>query len=170
MPDLRTILAAAVVGVGATFGMDVWNTFLRRALGIPSLDYCLLGRWVGHMPRGTFSHAGIASASQVPGECAIGWAAHYSIGIVLASVFVLAMPGWLERPAVLPALVYGLATVALPLFVMQPALGLGLASSKAPRPWEARLKSIGTHTVFGLGLYVSALVFTRVERVLSTPG
>ena len=36
------------MGIGATFFMDVWNLFLNRVFGIPSLDYCLIGRWVRH--------------------------------------------------------------------------------------------------------------------------
>jgi hypothetical protein len=40
---------------------------------------------------------------------------------------------------------------------MQPALGLGVASSKTPNPQQARLKSLATHTVFGIGLYLAAV-------------
>jgi hypothetical protein len=33
---------------------------------------------------------------------------------------------------------------------------LGVASSKAPKPAQARLESLATHTVFGLGLFLAA--------------
>ena len=56
------ILAAAAVGLGATLLMDLWNLFLNRAFRIPSLNYCLLGRWLRHMPGGTFRHANITAA------------------------------------------------------------------------------------------------------------
>lgn len=56
-----------------------------------------------------------------------------------------------------PALLYGIGTVLVPLFVMQPSLGLGVGASKTPKPTQARLKSLVTHTVLGLGLYLSAL-------------
>ena len=39
---------------------------------------------------------------------------------------------------------------------MQPAMGAGIAASKTPRPRVARLRSLVTHTVYGVGLYVSA--------------
>ena len=159
------VAGAVVVGVGATLVMDLWNLFLRRAFGIPSLNYCMLGRWVAHIPGGTLRHASIAAAPAAPHECTIGWIAHYSIGMVLAIVFVLASPaGWLRHPTLLPALLYGLATVVFPFFVLQPSLGLGMASSKAPDPARARLKSLATHAVFGLGLYLWAL---GVSRLLS---
>ena len=151
---------AMLIGIGATLLMDLWNLLLKRGFAIPSLNYCLLGRWVCHMPSGVFRHPSIAASPPKPHECPVGWMAHYSIGAGLAVVFVgvIAPAGWLEQPTLLPAVLYGLATVAFPLFILQPSLGLGLASSRTPHPARARLKSLGTHFVFGLGLYVSARV------------
>ena len=163
--ESTTILAGGIIGVGATFLMDLWNLFLKRAFQIPSLDYCLLGRWLGHMPMGTFRHVNIAAASRRPLECQLGWVAHYSIGISLAVTFVLLAPAaWLERPTVLPALLFGLGTVVFPFLVLQPSLGLGIASTRAPKPLQARLKSLGTHAVFGLGLYICALGWRWIGR------
>jgi hypothetical protein len=157
----RHVLSAVAIGVGASLIMDLWNLLLKRTLGLPSLDYCLLGRWIRHMPEGTFWHASIASAPRKPLECMVGWMAHYTIGAVLALGFVLvASPDWLERPTLLPALLCGLGTVVLPFFVMQPALGLGVAASRTPHPMQARVKSLVTHTVFGVGLYSCALGLT----------
>jgi hypothetical protein len=141
----------------------VWALFLRRAFGIQSLDYCLLGRWLLHMPGGTFAHRSIAAAEPRRHECAAGWAAHYGIGTGFALLFVLLVSAeWLERPTPLPALIFGVVTVLVPWLVLQPALGLGLASSKTPNPGGARLKSLMTHTVFGLGLYLAALLLSAV--------
>jgi hypothetical protein len=157
------LFAAALAGLGATAAIDLWSLFLLRAFGIPSLNYCLLGRWVLHMPRGTFVHRSIAAAEPVRHECAAGWAAHYGIGTGFALLFVLLVSArWLERPTPLPALAFGAVTVLVPWLVMQPALGLGVASSKSPSPAQARLKSLGTHLVFGLGLYLSALLLAAL--------
>lgn len=154
----KYILAAIAIGLGATLLMDLWNLFLKRAFGIPSLDYCLLGRWLRHIPEGTFRHARIAVAAPKPFECAVGWIAHYSIGIGFALVFVaLTSGGWLARPTLLPALLYGIATVVFPFFILQPSLGLGIAAAKTPNPAQARIKSLATHTVFGIGMYVCAV-------------
>jgi hypothetical protein len=158
-----TLPAGAAIGLGATLVMDLWNLFLRRAFGIPSLSYCLLGRWVSHLPSGKVVHASIAAAPRTDHECALGWITHYSIGVALALAFVtIAPPGWLMRPTVLPALLYGVVTVVFPFFLLQPSLGLGIASSKAPDPTRARLKSLVTHLVFGLGLYFCALGVSRL--------
>lgn len=166
--EASQILGAVAVGVGATLVMDLWNLFLKRAFSIPSLNYCLLGRWLRHMPEGTFRHASIAAAPRKSFECAVGSIAHYSIGVVFALVFVaLASGDWLARPTLLPALLFGIGTVVFPFFLMQPSFGLGIASSKTPDPGKARLKSLMTHTVFGAGLYVCALGVSYVLRVYS---
>ena len=160
-----TIAAAIALGVGATLVMDLWNMFLKRAFGIPSLNYCMLGRWLSHMPSGTLRHASIAAAPRKPLECPVGWLAHYTIGVVFGLVFVVLTPGdWLVRPTVLPALLFGIATIVFPLFILQPSLGFGVAASKTPRPAQARLKSLATHIVFGVGLYLSGLGVSYVLR------
>jgi hypothetical protein len=158
------ILRALAIGIGATLIMDLWNLFLKRAFGIPSLDYCLLGRWLGHMPAGTLRHPSIDAASPKSFECTVGWIAHYTIGLAFAALFVvLVSTSWLARPTPLPALLYGIGTVVFPFFILQPSLGLGIAASRAPRPTRARLKSVATHTVFGVGLYVCAVGVSYVR-------
>jgi len=155
---METIARSLVIGAGATLVMDAWAALLRR-FGIPSLDFALLGRWVGHLPRGRFLHQRIASAEPVPGERALGWATHYAIGISIAGLL-LATFGleWAHAPTLGPALLIGVVTVAAPLLVLQPALGAGIASRKTPRPLFNSMKSLATHTVFGLGLYLAARV------------
>jgi hypothetical protein len=154
--EAHYIPRAIAIGIGATLVMDLWNLFLKRTFGIPSLSYCLLGRWLRHMPGGTFRHTSIAAAAQKPFECTVGWIAHYAIGVVFALVFVLASGDWLARPTLLLALLYGIGTVVFPFFIMQPSFGLGIAASRTPKPMQARLKSLVTHTVFGVGLYLCA--------------
>jgi hypothetical protein len=150
---LRTIL----IGAGATLVMDAWAFVLRR-FGIPSLNFAFLGRWIGHLHQGQWMHAaGIAKTAPVRGERLIGWCAHYSIGVTFAAVL-LATFGlkWARSPSLLPALLIGIVTVAAPLFVLQPAFGAGIASSRTASPVFNSVKGLVTHTVFGVGLYLAA--------------
>lgn len=164
--EARYIAGAIAIGIGATLLMDLWNLFLKRTLGIPSLNFCLLGRWLRHMPGGTLRHASIAAAPKKRFECPVGWVAHYTIGVVFALVFVVLFSGdWVARPTLLPALLFGIATVVFPFFILQPSLGLGIASSRTPKPAQARVKSLVTHTVFGVGLYVCALGMSYLLRL-----
>lgn len=149
---------AVVVGIGAVVIMDLWNLFLQRAFQISSLNFCLVGRWLSHMRTGTFTHASIAAAPKRPVECAIGWTAHYLIGIAFAVLLVVVTSGsWLDGPSFLPALLVGIGTVPIPYFIVQPALGFGIAAANTRNPVQARLKSLITHTVFGVGLYLAAV-------------
>ena len=109
------------------------------------------------MPEGTFRHSNIAAAPQKRAECAVGWIAHYLIGITFAVVFVaLAGESWLRQPTPLPALAYGIVTVLAPFAIMQPLFGLGFAASKTANPTAARLRSLMNHAAFGAGLYLFA--------------
>lgn len=154
------MMRAIAIGMGATLFIDLWALLLRRVFGVRSLDYCLLGRWVLHMPTGKFAHESISAAAKKTYECAVGWTTHYSIGVVFGVVFVWVAPGsWLARPTLLPALAFGIVTVLVPFLTLQPALGLGVASSKTPHPARARMKSLTTHAIFGFGLWVSALLW-----------
>lgn len=153
-PIIAFLLHGLLIGTLATLLMDGWTQLLKR-LGIPSLDYALVGRWVGHMGHGQFHHAAIGKAPPIPAERALGWGAHYLTGILFAVTFtLLAGQAWLCHPTPLPAMLFGLATVGFPFLVMQPAFGLGIAAAKTPAPRKARLKSLLTHLVFGIGLYL----------------
>jgi hypothetical protein len=147
-----------LIGIGATATMDAWLLLMKR-LKRPTPDFALVGRWVGHIARGRWRHDAIAKASPVRGERALGWAVHYATGVAFAGLLVsLFGLTWARSPSLLPALGVGLSTVALPLFVMQPAMGGGIASSRTPTPLKNGLRSLTNHAVFGVGLYLAAAI------------
>ena len=88
------------------------------------------------------------------------------IGITFAIAFVaLAGNNWLQHPTLIPVILFGVVTVLVPFFIMQPAFGLGFAASKTSNPTQARLRSLMNHTVFGVGLYLFALLINWLLRV-----
>jgi hypothetical protein len=152
----QLILQVLLVGVGATLLMDIWALARRRVFGIASLDYALVGRWLGHMRHGRFRHMAISKAQPVRGERLLGWCSHYLIGVAFVGLFVaLVGPQWLCRPSLSPALLLGIVSVAAPLLLMQPGFGMGLAASRMARPWQVRLRALLTHLVFGFGVYLA---------------
>ncbi len=156
------LLAVVLIGVGATAVLDLWLTLLKR-LGAPTGSFALVGRWVAHMGRGQFSHASISKAAPVRSELAIGWVTHYAVGIVFAAALVVLQgSGWVQQPTFLPAFLTGVATVAMPLFVMQPAMGSGFAASKTPAPLKNCARSVANHAVFGVGMYLAAIAIAGV--------
>jgi len=163
--DLQIILRVASIGVGATIVLDLWSAFLKRFFHIPSTNWAMVGRWFGHLPRGRFVHSKISDASPVRGELLLGWSVHYAIGVGFATILVaICGLGWLHQPIVVPALAVGIITVVFPFFLTQPGMGLGFAASKTPRPNVARLRSLTSHTIFGVGSYAAALVSALLFR------
>lgn len=159
---MNTIIHTFLVGIGATLTMDIW-AIVQRLFNIKSLDYRLLGRWLGHMPKGKFVHQKIVDAPPIPYELALGWIAHYTIGIGIAFLLVaLFGKDWLNEPDLLAALIIGISTVVLPYFVMQPAFGFGIAGCGLPDPALVRAKSMFTHIVFGIGLYLTAEIIQLI--------
>jgi hypothetical protein len=153
---MNYLICTLITGVGATAVMDLWGIIRKPLLGIAPPNYGLVGRWLAHMVRGRFRHDAIAVSSPVHGERVIGWAAHYLIGIAFAAVL-LGIWGlaWVQHPTIGPALIVGIGTMAAPFLLMQPGMGAGIAASRTPRPAAARLQTLITHTVFGLGLHAA---------------
>jgi hypothetical protein len=154
----------AIIGAGGALAMDAWSLVLRRGFGVPTLDYALLGRWIGHVAGGRITHERIGAAPRITGERALGWAAHYAIGVAFAALLVVvAGSGWLSEPTPWPAITIGLGTIVAPWFVMQPAMGAGFAGSRTPSPRATRLRNLGSHAVYGVGLWVTALALTMAR-------
>jgi len=167
-PLALSLVSAVPMGLGATLTFDLWGLFLKRAFQIPPSNICLVGRWIRTMPEGTFQHSNIAASPKKSAECAVGWIAHYMIGVTFAIIFVaLAGSGWLQHPSPLPAIAFGLVTVLAPFFIMQPLFGLGFAASRTPNPAQARLRSLMNHAAFGVGLFLFAWLVNGLARIMA---
>jgi hypothetical protein len=150
------MIDAILIGAGATAFLDLVSAARTRLFGTPKADYALVGRWIAHMAWGRFIHDAIAKSAPIKGERAIGWIAHYLTGIAFAAILVAV---WgvasARRPTLIPALIVGVGSVAAPFLLMQPGMGAGLFANRTPNPNAARLRSITTHAIFGLGLYAA---------------
>jgi hypothetical protein len=126
---------------------------------VPPPNYALVGRWIGHLLLGRFSHENIGAAPAIRGEAPLGWLVHYAVGVAVAALL-LAVWGleWVRNPTPGPPLFVGIATVVAPFFILQPGMGAGIAARKTPRPNVSRLRSLVAHFSFGVGLYATALI------------
>ncbi len=163
---MEYLLVTLFIGIGATAVMDLWGVIRKLLLGIAPPNYGLVGRWFGHMLRGRFRHKAIAASLPIRGEHIIGWTAHYLIGTAYAALL-LGIWGfiWIQQPTIGPALAVGIGTVAAPFLIMQPGMGAGIAASRTPHPASARLQSLITHVVFGIGLYAMGWVLHLVTSI-----
>lgn len=157
MSASELVVRAALVGIGGTVILDVYAALVQHFLHTPATNWKMVGRWLGHMPRGRFVHSSIAQAAPVPGEHALGWIFHYGIGAGYG-LLLLAIwgAGWFDAPTLVAPLMLALTLLILPYFVMMPGMGMGMAGSRTPRPYVTRLKSLLGHSVFGSGMYLTA--------------
>ncbi|HYJ40671.1 MAG TPA: DUF2938 domain-containing protein [Steroidobacteraceae bacterium] len=150
------IVLMLLTGAGATALTDLWAILRRRIFGTPLPNFGFVGRWIAYMAQGRFRHDSIAAAPPVRAERAIGWITHYATGMAFALLLpAFRGPEWIQHPTLLPALIVGVGTVAAPYFVMQPAMGLRPSAT-------ARLQSLITHAVFGLGLYLAGKIVSSL--------
>ncbi|HEY6642135.1 DUF2938 domain-containing protein [Povalibacter sp.] len=161
---LEYLLPALIIGAGATTFTDLVAVARTRLFGVPSPDYGLVGRWLANVARGQVRQDPIATTPRIRGELLIGWSAHYLIGVAFAGLL-LAIFGlrWSCHPTIGAALLVGIGSVVAPFMLMQPGMGGGIAASRTPRPTQARLRSLVTHAIFGVGLYVAALLARSLE-------
>ena len=124
----------------------------------------MVGRWVAGFPRGAFVRPSIVAEPGVRGELGIGWAFHYAVGFAYAAGYIaLDQALFVSRPTLLAAIIYALALLAAPWFVMQPALGLGFMASRTPNPTVVRATNISVHVVFGMGLYLGVMIWRTLS-------
>lgn len=155
--SVNDIYVITFIGIAATLFIDLYAFLLAKVFKIPSLNFCLVGRWGLGLLDGKFMHQNIAASPVKHFECVFGWCVHYFIGVLFSFLFILLVGiTWLEQPTLIAACIFGLASVSMPFFVMQPALGMGIMATKSANPFQARLKSSVTHLLFGVGLYLSA--------------
>jgi hypothetical protein len=159
MDMLEVIGRSLAIGIVATALLDLWAIFLNRAFGIPLANWAMVGRWFAYLPRGRFMHDTIADTPPVANELAIGWIMHYLIGALFAAIVIMIWGlDWARSPTLLPALIVGVVTVGCGWFILQPGMGFGLAASKRPNANQVRLIGLINHVVFGLGLWLAALL------------
>ena len=153
---MEQALLILVTGITATVAIDLWATFANRILGWPRTNWGLVGRWIGHMRDGQFTHVSIGSSPAIAHESILGWAFHYAVGCIYAALYLMYVSTTQAgKPALVAAVLFGWVTILSPWLLMQPALGLGICASKAPRPTLVRMQNVIIHTIFGLVLYYS---------------
>lgn len=156
---LELILRGAIIGLGATLAMDLWAVLLTIVFRQPKANWAPVGRWFYHLKDGRVFHHSIGESEPCRHERALGWTAHYVVGIAYGIMLALMVgPAWFAEPTVLPAWIWAVITVAAGWFLLQPGLGIGWAASKTPNPTKVRVLNLAAHTVFGLGLWATALL------------
>jgi hypothetical protein len=159
------IVKVILIGAGATAVIDCF-TFMVSLFGNTPRGILFVGRWLAYIPKGKFLHHTIIETPSIANELLIGRVAHYCIGITFAFLLII-MYGkkWLLKPTLNPALVVAIITLVTPIFILQPALGFGIAFSNMPQQVHLIVKTILIHTIYGFGLYLSAKLLNRIASL-----
>lgn len=158
MEKLGIVPQILLSGVVATAALDAWQRLARLLFGTSPTNWALVGRWFFYLSRGKFVHNGIGFADPIAHEAAIGWIAHYLVGLAYAAIYIAGVHFVLRSGPTLPtAVAFGVVTVIAPWLILQPGMGMGVFASKAPKPGAARVQSLSSHAAFGVGLYLGCL-------------
>ncbi len=152
---MDVIVTGIVAGVVGTFMMDSLNHLFARTGILLRIDVGMIGRMAAGWTQRNFRYSHPDEIEPVANEKLYGCITHYTIGVGLAVLFVL---GWdlLVGGNVPPiwALAYGVATTVNSVFVVYPALGLGVFGRRSPDGIKAPLSSLTNHFFFGGGMAV----------------
>ena len=156
------ILHILFVGIFSCLVMDLWQRLVKLTYGINPSDWGIIGRWlIMLILKQKIYNPNIEKEKSYKNELIIGWVFHYFVGVVYGVFFAfLAGPDWIAAPTFPPAFIYALATIAGGWFLLHPGLGLGWAVSKVEHPNRVRMLGLLSHNVFGLGLWLFALLLT----------
>ena len=145
---MQTNVARTVVGgVLGTLAMTVTGLFAAPMMGIPPMNPADM------------------LASQMGGIVALGWAAHFMIGTVLAVLYAALAAPRLPGPPVLRGALFSLLPWLMAQVLVMPMMGMGLFSSSA----TMATGSLVGHLVYGaiLGVVVGTEV-SQPSAVAST--
>lgn len=147
--------------------MDLWLLFLKL-MKVPTPNFALVGRWAGHGMTGKWAHVSIAAATSYARRSgAGGWLVYNGVGMAFAGLLVaIAGTTWIRHLTLPAAMAVRIGSVVAPLFVMQPAMGAGIASSRMAASSRNCLRSLINHAVFDGGLYGAALSSRRSRNEL----
>jgi hypothetical protein len=157
------VVEMILMGVFATIIMDLLAGFLvRKKIIFPFITPEAIGRWFFYMFRGKFVHHDIQKTPALINEKLGYFISHYSIGIVLAGIYLflgLKMP--VIHDQIWAPLLFGIVTVFLPWFWLLPSTGLGFMASKSSNRFLILRTNFINHTNFGVGLFLWIIVLHR---------
>ena len=155
---LLVLLSVIFIGSLATACMDLLVYLLHVFFGLP-VNWGLVGRWAGHILQGDFIFRHIQQSAPISHENAIGWVAHYCIGISYAFIYCFITIKVLKKNlSLLSAVIFLLFLMLVPFLVEQPAMGAGYFASLTPHPWVARLITLASHLSLAIGIFMACLL------------
>lgn len=162
------LLLTAGIGVVGTLSMDIGN-YLTAHMGITyEINRAFIGALARGWTNGIFVYNSPSTIVPGAGDYYFGVASHYLIGIVFAIPVFFAVYSSNSKIGLPWIYVYGLLTSVASLFVLFPAVGLGVAASKSDHQLYMVYSNLINHTFYGLGLVLA--VYVARSRHANTGG
>ena len=155
---MNILIYTIILGVIATFIMDVITWIKYYLFKTSSFDYALLGRWFLSLNNLQFFYNNITQATSQKYERATGWLLHYVIGVILCFIYIQINSTTTHLDSFISSIVFGFATTFIPLTIMQPILGFVFFANKTPAQWKNIKNSVIAHLNFGVGLFIAQLI------------
>jgi hypothetical protein len=157
---MKLIQKTILTGIAGTLATDVW-TLVLKMFGVHSHGLLLVGQWI-------VSHLNPALQSRLMDKALfVGWTAHYCLGILFAVLPNLVYgKKWLQKPTLLMALMTGLISFLISVFIIQPILNFGIAFSRYTSQPVILLKVGLFHLVYSIGLWAAAKMTRNLGRIL----
>ena len=153
------ILNVLIVGIVATLTLDIVQQLMKLILKWPVTNWAIIGRWAAHLPEGQFVNRSIGTTPPVKNELALGWLVHYGVGITYGAIYLfLVYVVFGTGLSFVPAMAFGILSVAVTWFMMEPNLGAGVMGGNTSEPKVTRMHDFASHLGFGLGLYFGGLL------------
>ncbi len=163
------LFRSLMAGLAAATAADAGRTLYQLATGFPPVNWSVSGRWFLMVLSGQPYVPNIGAAPTLPHELLAGHIAYYTISILFAAVYLLALSQIFKRkPSVRNGLLFGWITMIFPFFVQMPAMGMGILASNTATPVLIMLRTVVHHSSFGIGLALGALLADRILSDRST--
>jgi hypothetical protein len=157
------LFRSLMAGIAAATAADAGRTLYQLATGFPPVNWSVSGRWFLMALSGQPYVPNIGAAPTLPNELLAGHIAYYTISILFAAVYLLALSQIFKRkPSVRNGLLFGWITMIFPFFVQMPAMGMGILALNTTTPVLIMLRTVVHHSSFGLGLALGALLADRI--------
>lgn len=156
---LHHMLTVFFGGILGAVLMDITETLAAKRGIYSGVTVALVGRWAVALMQGHLLHRDIRQTAPYRHERAAGWLFHFIIGGGAVSLLfpllwgVMSGTGLPSSP--LPYLLFGLATSALPWFILLPSFGWGWWGRQGPTGSNALLASTLSHIPYGLGIWLA---------------
>ena len=154
------VIQIIIVGVFSCAIFDLWQRLFQKLTAIPPSNWAMVGRWALILiTSGQLIARDLEFQTERKNELAVGWLVHYCTAIGYAAVYAWLMNATILQPGLIDGLIFGVISVAVPLFFFLPCLGKGMLGRLTSNPPLVCRLALMMHSLFGVSIGLGFAVF-----------